>query len=317
MRFVVCGEALIDLVEREQVSTFESAWSALSAGGPMNTAVGLARLGAEVAFAGRVSTDRFGRQLRDHLRSNGVSLTRATMTDDPTSLAVVSLDADGKASYAFHFDGTAAFGWRRDELPRLDPAEWLHVASLATVVAPGCEALLEWADVHRGPVSFDLNVRPSVIRDPGAYWAHVEPWLSLLGRHRGIVKASDDDIAFLADVSGCTGSPVEVVAAWQRTFGFDLGVVTVGAAGASAVSATGETWAVAGHPVQVVDTVGAGDTFMAGFLDAYAASPNVATAMGAAVAAAAYVCTRPGPQPPTRAELRDFVGSTPDQPSQR
>lgn len=245
-----------------------------------------------------------------------MDLTRAAVTDDPTSLAVVSLDADGKASYAFHFDGTANFGWRRDELLALDPSEWLHVASLATVVAPGSEALLEWADAHRGPVSFDLNVRPSVIRDPGAYWARVEPWLALLGRHRGIVKASDDDLAFLATASGCTGSPLEVIAAWQRRFGFDLGIVTLGAAGACAAAATGETWTVAGHPVRVVDTVGAGDTFMAGLLDAYAASPNVATALGDAVAAAAYVCTRPGPQPPTRAELREFVGSAQGKPPQ-
>lgn len=309
MRFVVCGEALIDLVAVDSTDTFRSTWAALSAGGPMNTAVGLARLGEDVEFAGRLSTDRFGQQLQAHLRTNRVGLDLATLTTDPTSLAVVSLDESQKASYAFHFDRTANFGWRTEELPELASDAWLHIASLSTVVPPGSEPLLTWADAHAGPISFDINVRPSVILDPVEYWARVERWLALCGRHRGVVKASDDDIDFLAAASGAEGQAIEVMAQWAERFGFGLAVVTLGAEGAWAIPAGGEPLSVPGRVVPVVDTVGAGDTFMAGFLAGYAASGDLTHAMTEGVAAAAYVCTRQGPQPPTRIELDEFLAT--------
>lgn len=310
---MVCGEALIDLVAAEAGppeagQTFRSAWSALSAGGPMNTAIGLARLGETVDFVGRLSTDQFGQQLQAHLGGNAVSLDRATVCDDPTSLAVVSLDADGKATYAFHFAGTANFGWRGEELPAIGATDWLHVASLALVVPPGAEVLLEWAARHSGPLSLDINVRPSVIADPGEYWARVEPWLELAGRNGGVVKASDEDVDFLAAASGERGDAIATMAAWRRRFGFVAAVVTLGAEGAWATGETGEV-AVPGRAVSVVDTVGAGDTFMAGFLAEYARSGDLGGAVGTGVGAAAYVCTRQGPQPPSRSELADFLAS--------
>lgn len=300
------GEALIDLVPEESGDTFRSTWGALSAGGPMNTAVGLARLGESVQFAGRLSDDLFGRQLRAHLRANGVGLELATVTADPTSLAVVSLDQHRKASYAFHFDGTANFGWRAGELPALAGTQWLHVASLSTVIAPGAAVLLEWADGHSGPLSLDINVRPSVLPDPTEYWNRVAPWLDLLGRHRGVVKASDDDVDYLARASGAKGDAPEVMAQWRQRFGFAVGVVTLGAEGAYAIDRHGVEALVPGRAVAVVDTVGAGDTFMAGFLTEFARTQDVGAALAVGVSAGAYVCGKQGPQPPTRAELEAF-----------
>lgn len=274
----------------------------------MNTAIGLARLGETVEFCGRLSADRFGEQLRSHLTTNGVGLALATVSEDPTSLAVVSLDDQHRASYAFHFDRTANFGWQAGELPGLDPADWLHVGSLATVVKPGAEVVRRWTDRHSGPMSFDINVRPTVIGDPRDYWRRVEPWLALIGAHQGVVKASDEDIAALSSVSGIPegGDPLATMARWQDRYGFQVAVVTLGPDGAWARQAgrSGEPLRIAGRRVNVVDTVGAGDTFMAGFLAAFgggAASLEEAVRQG--VTAAAYVCTRQGPQPPTRAQL--------------
>ena len=134
MRFVVCGEALIDLMPEEMISPAESRWIARSGGGPFNTAAALARLGKDTRFLGRLSTDALGRQLRSHLEHAGVDLGLAVPTEDPTSLAVVSLDEQGRASYHFHFAGTSAFSWRAGELPELEHSDWLHFGSIGAVI---------------------------------------------------------------------------------------------------------------------------------------------------------------------------------------
>ncbi|MBF6949466.1 carbohydrate kinase, partial [Acinetobacter baumannii] len=116
-------------------------------------------------------------------------------------------------------------------------------------------------------VSYDINVRPTVITDPAAYWARVEPWLAAVGRRQGVVKASDADIDFLARALD-GGDPVEIAAGWVEEHGLGLAVVTLGAEGAAAVEPGGAVTRVPGFRTDVADTVGAGDTFMAGFLDA-------------------------------------------------
>ena len=309
-RFVVCGETLIDLVRAAgEEGTRSSTWHALSAGGPMNTAVALGKLGADSHFLGRLSSDEFGRQLRGHIEEAGVKLDLATTTDQFTSLAVVSLDEAGKASYAFHFSGTANFDWQPDELPELAEDDWLHIASLATVVSPGAEVLLEWAGRTRAALSIDINVRPTVIPDPKEYWRRVEPWLRVAGRNSGTVKASDEDIEFL--IKAGLGQDWRVVTAeWVRDYGLGMALVTRGEGGASAILPGGEWVEVNGYPTDVVDTVGAGDTFMAGFVDAYVRDPsNVKNAMARGAAAASIVCSREGAQPPTSAEVDDLIAS--------
>lgn len=295
---MVCGETLIDLVrnEADPGDTFATGWSALSAGSPMNTAVALAMLGADSHFLGRISTDEFGRQLRGHLEKAGVQLDLAVSSDQVTSLAVVSLDERGKASYAFHFDQTANFAWQPDDLPTLRPDDWLHIGSLALIVPPGAEVLLEWLPTVPAPISIDLNVRSSVISDPAEYWRRVEPWLQIVGP-TGMIKASDDDVRFLA------GDWQPAAERWLADYRLGLVVITRGEEGASALGPDG--WIhVPSYPTELVDTVGAGDTFMAGFLDGYVRlGLDLEQSLLRGTAAAAIVCSRQGAQPPTPGEI--------------
>ena len=322
-RFVVCGETLIDLVKDDTApsDTFASSWLALSAGGPMNSAVALGMLGNETHFLGRISNDDFGRQLRGHITSAGVDLDLAVSTEEFTSVAVVSLDEQGKAAYAFHFSETANFNWRPDELPTLSSADWLHVASLALVVDPGAEVLLDWVRDTEALLSIDLNIRPTVIRDPKEYWRRVQPWIEVVGQHGGMVKASDDDIDFLAragigegdsvgDSDGGSAGPSwkELAEHYRQEYGVGFVLITRGKGGASALPHDGDWVDVDGFPTEVVDTVGAGDTFMAGFLDGFVArSSDLSAALTRGAAAASIVCSRKGAQPPTADEVDALI----------
>ena len=314
-RFVVCGETLIDLVQSDTGpgDSFSSPWLAQSAGGPMNSAVALGKLGCDTHFLGRISRDAFGHQLRRHILEANVKLDLATESSQATSIAVVSLDDHGVASYTFHFSNTANFGWQVEDLPELGGDDWLHIASLSCVVSPGAEVLLGWMrDIEAG-VSYDINVRPTVITDPDAYWSKVRPWLRAVGRRQGIVKASDEDIDFLGKAAGSGadevgGNPVELAGRWVEQYGLGLAVVTLGPRGGVAVEPDGTITRAPGFPTKVVDTVGAGDTFMAGFLDGYV---RLRLGLGASLergaAAASIVCSRRGPQPPTSAEVDDLI----------
>ena len=280
----------------------------------MNSAVALGKLGCDTHFLGRISRDAFGRQLRQHILEANVTLDLATESSQATSIAVVSLDEHGVASYTFHFNDTANFGWQVDDLPALNSDDWLHIASLSCVVSPGAEVLLDWMQNVRAGVSYDINVRPTVITDPDAYWSKVQPWLRVVGRRQGIVKASDEDINFLANAAGSgaggqsAGDPVELAGRWVEQYGLGLGVITLGPGGGAAVEPGGNITRAPGFPTKVVDTVGAGDTFMAGFLDGYVKLQlGIAASLERGAAAASIVCSRRGAQPPTSAEVDDLI----------
>ena len=316
MRFVVCGEALIDLLPGEGVSPAGNAsaaenaspaatrWNALAGGGPMNTAVALRRLGEDVEFLGRLGRDGFSTQIQDWLEANDVGAQLLVRTTEPTSLGVVSLDDDGKAEYTFHFDGTSNFGWSTDDFPVLAEDDWLHFGSLAAVVDPGARPMLDFVSTTRATVSYDINVRPSVQPDRAAYFHTVVDLIAAVGSGGGIVKASDDDINWLVD----DDDPLSYAEAWAAEYGLSMFVVTLGADGAVAIKPDGRHIRVPGRHVQLVDTVGAGDTFMAGFLSAYAGDPmDVEAALDRGTAAAAIVCGRHGANPPTATELEALL----------
>lgn len=303
MEFVVLGEALIDLIQAGEGTASESPWTARSGGGPMNTAAGLGRQGADVAFLGRLSDDAFGRQLAAHLEAHDVSLDLAIRTSDPTTLAVVSLDDDGKASYAFHTRGTSAGNWPAEEFPEVPKDRWLHFGSIGVMFDDTFPSVHAFLSRLENPMSFDLNVRPSVIPDRGGYRSKIDALLAVVGGRRGIGKASDEDIAWLTNDGH---DPVETAREWAARYGLGLFVVTLGTEGAVAVDADGVVARVPAHRVDVVDTVGAGDTFMAGFLSRFDGD-NVEESLARGAAASALVCTKPGAQPPTADEVDEFL----------
>src|ERR1700710_2000660 len=103
---LVCGEALIDLVGQP-----DGRYLARPGGGPANTAVTLGRLGVPVALAARLSQDAFGEQIRAHLEQSDVDLGLARSVEEPTTLAVATLDDSGRARYGFYWQGTADWQW--------------------------------------------------------------------------------------------------------------------------------------------------------------------------------------------------------------
>lgn len=314
MRVVVCGEALVDLVAQDSGSDpsqtqIASKWLALCGGGPMNTAVALSRLQVETLFAGTLGDDVFAKQLDNWLICSGVDTSLARRMPGTTALALASVEQSGPASYAFHLAQTATFQWHNRGLDELDEDTWLHFGSLAAVVGPGAEAIRAWAAEAGLPLSFDLNVRPSVIPDQATYWNLLQPWLELLGSHGGILRASADDLAWLVgETSDTSFDAIEVAADWARQFSIGLVALTLGDQGAAAVKGDGRVTRVRGPEVDVVDTIGAGDTFTAGFLSAWLADPSdLEAALACGAAAAALTCSRAGANPPNRAELNSFT----------
>jgi fructokinase len=324
----VIGEALIDLVMDDGVmddgvmddgatskaperNAGDRSYTAHPGGSPFNVAIGLARLGQPAQLLGRLAVDAFGRQLRAHGEANGVDLSIAVRAAEPSTLAVVSLDSDRNATYDFYVRGTADWQWTAAELDR-SPADtsWVHTGSLASWTAPGAAVIRAHLERRRTAfplvVSYDPNVRPALMPDHADAVAQVEANVGL----SDVVKASVEDLAFLYP-----GVAVEDVLARWRAAGPRLVVVTDGANGARAITADGTVLAVGARKVDVVDTVGAGDAFMAGLVNAlirvgFDAEPQedlpdsvLTEVLDEAILVAALTCARAGANPPTAAEL--------------
>ena len=290
----VCGEVLIDILPSGPVV----------GGGPANTAKALARLGHDVHFIDGISSDAYGQSARSELLNDGVNLDLALASDKPTCTATVTLDDAGGASYEFLIDGTATFDFAASWLP--DPYRYqpqvLHIGTLVTVIEPGASALYDWAMqvAELAPIVFDPNIRPSVMPDRDLYEAAVEKWAAL----SAVIKVSDDDLAWLFP-----GQAIEDVANRWINDGVFLVVVTQGANGLMGYTSEGRV-EVPGVKVDVVDTVGAGDTVGAIVVEAMLAHGLVElrgdllrSVLTRAAAAAAITCSRKGAQPPYKHEL--------------
>jgi fructokinase len=273
-------------------------------GGPANTAKALARLGHDVHFIDGISSDAYGQSARAELLRDGVNLDLALASDKPTCTATVSLDAQGVASYEFLIDGTATFDFHSSWLPdpyRFQP-QVLHIGTLVTVIEPGASALYDWAMqvAEFAPIVFDPNIRPSVQPDRDLYEAAVEKWAAL----SAVIKVSDDDLAWLFP-----NQSIDDVANRWISDGVFLVVVTRGANGLVGFTADGRV-EVPGVKVDVVDTVGAGDTVGAIVVEAMASHGLVELrgdvlkeVLSRAAHAAAITCSRQGAQPPYKHEL--------------
>ncbi|AJF63565.1 carbohydrate kinase family protein [Streptomyces vietnamensis] len=292
MSFLVIGECVADIVRGA-----DGTERIHPGGSPANVAYGLARLGRDVTLLTQLADDPTGRLIADHLKGAGV---RVEVGGVPvrTPSAVVGLDARGGASYTFDIAWTLEAGEYDVDRP-----VHVHIGSIAAVTAPGAATVL--AEVgrlrDRATVSYDPNVRPELMGEHGEAVARVERCVAL----SDVVKASDEDLAWLYP-----GESVESVAARWLGLGPAVVLVTRGADGSLAF--TGRETAFAEAPaVTVVDTVGAGDSFMSAVLDTLAGRETF-DGLGAeylvrllrrAAVAAAVTVSRAGAQPPDRAEL--------------
>ncbi|MFT3800206.1 MAG: carbohydrate kinase [Burkholderiaceae bacterium] len=308
--FLVCGEALMDVYVRESTAT-GLLLDARVGGSPFNVAVGLARLGQPVRLLSGLSRDAAGRRLMQALADEGVDTGLVVRTAAPTTLGVVSVDADGVPSYAFHNCGTADLALSPEIVPPI-PAEVraLQFGSYAMVIEPTGSTLQALAARQREHrlLAFDPNVRLNVEPDIGR-WREV---VDRMVRLAHLVKVSDEDLGLLDPGR----SPEDVARAWLA-LGPEIVVVTRGATGSEAWTRRTHV-AVPSQPVDVVDTVGAGDTFQAALLtwlaEHDALSPQdlgslgedrIAAMLRFGARAASITCSRLGANLPRRHELME------------
>jgi fructokinase len=318
MRYLLTclGELLIDFLPLEERGR-TIGFTMHPGGSPLNVAVGLARLAAgPVAFAGKVATDFFGRFLRAYVESQGIDTRFLLSADASSTLAFVAMES-GEAAYSFYGEGAADTLLTAAEVPSalFDETRALHIGSISLLRGTTPAAVLATVERLKGKalISFDPNIRPSLVRDEPAYRALLARLFALAD----VVKISAADLAWLAP-----GSPF-TRAAELLAQGPALVVVTRGGEGIVALRAANPPeppYDVPAFPVAVVDTVGAGDTFDAGLLAGLAErgalsrsallalDPNeIIGALRYAAAAAALVCARAGADPPRRAEVEQLL----------
>ncbi|MEU2544190.1 carbohydrate kinase [Streptomyces roseolus] len=296
MSFLVIGECVADIVRDPGAADVVH-----PGGSPANVAYGLARLGRATTLLTQLADDPSGRLIAGHLTGAGVRLAVGGVPARTPS-AVVTLDGGGRASYAFDIAWTLS----AEEPPATpEPVRHVHLGSIAAVTDPGAAAVLALTERLRATatVSYDPNVRPALMGEHGAAVARVERCVALAD----VVKASDEDLAWLHP-----GEPPTAVAARWLELGPSVVLVTRGGDGALAVTRE-HSVAAGAPPVAVVDTVGAGDSFMSAVLDALAGRDRAALAalgpgdlaglLARAGAAAAVTVSRAGARPPDRAEL--------------
>lgn len=312
---VCCGEALIDMLPRTALSG-EAAYAPYVGGAVFNTAIALGRLGVPVAFFSGLSRDVFGQQLASALTASRVDLGHTMFSDRPTTLAFVHLN-DKQASYTFYDENSAGRMLVEADLPVLDDSvKALHFSCISLIPEP-CgstyEALMRRERDNR-VMMLDPNIRAGFITDKPSHLARMRRMIAMAD----IVKLSDEDL----DWFGENGSHDDIARRWL-TLGPKVVVLTRGGDGAVGYTARSRV-AVPARAVEVVDTVGAGDTFNAGLLgwlhdaellskDALStlSEADLASALDFAMAAAAITVSRAGANPPWRAELESLSATRP------
>jgi fructokinase len=248
-RALVIGEALIDIVERDGQVLGEHV-----GGSPLNVAVGLGRLGRGVDFLTHIGDDERGRRIREHLDASQVQLVPGSTGAARTPTAMARLDSTGAANYTFDLE------WQLAGTAEVAPPLVAHTGSIAGFLDPGCLATAALLDAYHlaATITYDPNVRPDLIADREQAIARIER----LVEKSDVVKASDEDLRWIDP----SRTAEEIATAWQST-GPSIVAVTMGERGAFATCAAGTVRAAA-RQVKVVDTVGAGDSFMTGLIDA-------------------------------------------------
>jgi fructokinase len=302
---ICCGEALVDMIERDTVDGMKG-YVPFAGGAVFNTAIALGRLGAPAGFFTGLSTDLFGDVLRTSLDASGVDHSFCVTSARPTTMAFVKL-VNGNARYTFYDEGTAGRMLAQADLPAFnDDVTTLHFGAISLIFEP-CGSTYESLmarEAGRRVISFDPNIRAGFIADATAHRARMRRMAAMAD----IIKVSDEDLDWIED--GAKGA----VAGWLAG-GASIVLVTRGADGVTAHTANGETH-FAARRVAVVDTIGAGDTFNAGFLDGLrlkgalgretlrnVADDTLAFAVRRGTDAAAVTVSRAGANPPWLSEM--------------
>ncbi|WP_449414782.1 carbohydrate kinase family protein [Ochrobactrum teleogrylli] len=304
-----CGEALIDMLPRE-AATGETAFVPFAGGSVFNSAIALGRLGVPTGFFSGISSDFFGEVLRDTLARSNVDYSFAAISDRPTTLAFVRL-VDGQARYAFYDENTAGRMLSESDMPFVDESIDAMLFGCISLISEPCGSVYEALMTRKSKkrvMFLDPNIRAGFITDREKHLARMKRMIALAD----IVKLSDEDLNWFGE----HGSHDEIAAEWLK-LGPKLIVITKGAHGADAYTAHA-TVRVPGVKVDVVDTVGAGDTVNAGILvslhnqgllnKAAIATLNedqIHSAIALGVRAAAVTVSRAGANPPWAAEMRD------------
>ncbi|MCU1532543.1 MAG: carbohydrate kinase [Arthrobacter sp.] len=311
----VIGESLVDIISDPHRPT---ALQAHPGGSPLNMAVGTARLDLQTSLVTDYADDRYGLMIEEHLRSNGVHVINGGTT--PTSTALATLDPDGAAEYTFSVTWTIN-GASLPALAAVEGSTHVHTGSIAAMLRPGDQAslvLVEAARMH-ATISYDPNCRPAISPDVAAARRQAEVFVAA----SDIVKASDEDLGWLYP----DRTPEETLAAWLK-LGPAIVALTRGASGPVILSRQGRV-ELAAEPITVADTVGAGDSFMAGLISGLAQLEALGAggrqrlktltldqlhALAAyANRAAAITCSRQGANPPRSAELGPLPAPSPAQ----
>lgn len=287
----VIGESLIDIVEGAGTEQMHPG------GSPMNVAFGLGRLGVETELLTYLADDAAGRSVIDHLHGAGVTIDPASLSAAATSTATARIRDDGSADYEFDIE------WVLPTPTDPSSVEWTHIGSVSTVLTPGADELESSIQELRGTgaLSYDPNIRAALMPPHKPSLERVERFVSLCD----VVKLSDEDAAWLYPES-----TADAVLDRLLELGCGVAVITRGGDGARLASASARV-DVAARPAVVVDTIGAGDSFMSALIAAlrgatFNPSSEELGRVGTIAATAAMITvSRAGARPPTLSELRE------------
>lgn len=306
-----CGEALIDMLPR-QLAGGEDVFLPVAGGAVFNTAIGLGRLGVDVDFFCPLSNDMFGELLHTKLDEAGVGTALSPRVDRPSTLAFVTL-SDGQARYAFYDENTALRGLERAELPNIPSdcaAGFFGGISLIGEPCGGAfESLMDRMHADK-VIMMDPNIRTSFISDEAAYRARMARML----KQCDIVKCSDEDFEWLFPNQSFADA-----AAGLFADGMKIVLITRGSDNPLALTPTQQV-EVSAIAVKVGDTIGAGDTFNAGFLAGLSmmnllnkdtlsniSAQEIEKALTLAAATAAITVSRVGANPPYVHEVEQYL----------
>lgn len=298
-----CGDALVDFLPVRSVDGHDAAVP-VAGGSCLNIAVGMARLGAPAGFVGGISTDLFGRIVADHALNSQVDLRFATRSAHQTTLAFVRY-VGGEPQYAFYDEATASRNWTywAGAIP-FDEIEAIHVGSTTLANDQGAAQAFAMIEDAGGAttISFDPNCRPNLVGDKARYIDRMDTFAAAAD----IVRMSDVDFEFLHGRGDYGEKAMSLIGA-----GTSLVVVTQGIKGAQAWHRAAGPVRVEAPVIDVVDTVGAGDSFQAALLFALRAIGRIERgalaqmnageldrALSFAAACAAFTCSRAGADPP-------------------